>query len=101
MAATRARTGARFRSFPARESNYAGDAAAQELEPDAAVLSSYCVPALAAGTYTARFVQSITAPDGKADTLSSKQQFAVRVPQLQLDPNVDVHLVFPAPGNGS
>ncbi|KAL7947491.1 hypothetical protein V8C42DRAFT_287691 [Trichoderma barbatum] len=98
--AHRAHTGVRFRSYPPAQTQGTTTAAnADELDSDAVKLISYQAPALVAGTYTASFTQSIAAPDGTSDTLHSEQQFAVRAPQLRLDPNVDVHSVFPAPGH--
>ncbi|KAH7322579.1 hypothetical protein B0I35DRAFT_407045 [Stachybotrys elegans] len=99
-ATTTARTGARFRSYATKSSAFANDAA-DELSPDEIRLSSHRVPTLAAGTYTVRIEQSIAAPDGQTDTLSTEQQFVVEAPQLRLDSNVDVHSVFPAPGHGA
>lgn len=89
--ASRAQTGVRFRSFPTKK---------RDNQSDSVRLISHRVPALVAGNYTASFKQNITAPDGTSETLATEQQFAVRIPQLRLDPNVDIHSVFPAPGHG-
>ena len=90
---TQVQTRTRFRSYLIEKPNV--DAP----DTDSIQIISNRIPALVAGTYSAKFTQAITAPDGKSDTLSSEQRFAVRVPQLRLDPNVDVHSVFPAPGH--
>lgn len=97
--ASRAQTGIRFRSFPINKLGHLDSDDAYDLESDSVKLISHQVPALVSGHYTASFKQNITAPDGTSDTLTTEQQFAVRVPQLRLDPNVDIHSVFPAPGH--
>ncbi|TKW56295.1 hypothetical protein CTA1_11913 [Colletotrichum tanaceti] len=103
MATSTAQAGVRFRSYPPtrKHPGVANDTAADELAPDTVLLSSHRIPTLAVGTYAANIDQTITAPDGKTDKLSTQQQFAVEAPQLRLDPNVDVHSVFPAPGHGA
>ncbi|KAI1114240.1 hypothetical protein F5Y14DRAFT_451211 [Nemania sp. NC0429] len=97
--ASRAQTGIRFRSFPAKKQGNLVSDDADDLESDSVRLISHRVPALLSGNYTANFKQNIKAPDGTSETLTTEQQFAVRVPQLRLDPNVDIHSVFPAPGH--
>ena len=82
------------------ETNRSQHQANEEHLPDIVKYTAHFTPPIESGQYTAQFTQYVEESGQKEPyKLFSSQPFHVQGPQFSIDPGVDIHSIFPAPGH--